>query len=407
MQNGAAPAPSAYTGARLALLGVLALLMLLPVTLPVTVLRALVHERFGVSELLTSLFMSINMVGAVLAAAPAGALADRFGRRRDWIVAALVADAVFLFALTLPVSFPVFLALRFLEGCAHIVALSLLLSLAAAASSEARRGRVMGLVGAGITLGVAIGAPLGGVIGRSDPLLPLQVGSAIVAAAALLARVGLVEVGAGEARPSLAAILRMLRANPLLGAPLAYSFVDRFTVGFFTTTFSLYLSRVHALPAPRIGILIAIFMLPFALLSYPFGRLAERHSRVAMVAGGTFIYGVGTATLAFWPIETLPGLMGFLGIASAVMFVPSLVLATDAAPREIRGSVLGAFNAAGSLGFIAGPLAGGFVSQSVAARASWEAGYQAAFAVAGASAILCVLVTLPFLMRLIRLGRTR
>ena len=68
MQTRVARSASAYTGARLALLGVLALLMLLPVTLPVAVLRALVHERFGVSELLTSLFMSINMVGAVLAA---------------------------------------------------------------------------------------------------------------------------------------------------------------------------------------------------------------------------------------------------------------------------------------------------------------------------------------------------
>ena len=97
-------ATSAYQGARLALLGVLALLMLLPVTLPVAVLRALVHERFGVSELLTSLFMSINMVGAVLAAPVAGALADRFGRRRDWIVAALLADAACLYALSLPVS---------------------------------------------------------------------------------------------------------------------------------------------------------------------------------------------------------------------------------------------------------------------------------------------------------------
>ena len=96
MQVPIARGDSAYAGARLALLGVLALLMLVPVTLPVTVLRALVHERFGVSELLTSLFMSINMVGAVLAAAPAGALADRFGRRRDWIVAALVADAMLL-----------------------------------------------------------------------------------------------------------------------------------------------------------------------------------------------------------------------------------------------------------------------------------------------------------------------
>ena len=126
-----------------------------------------------------------------------------------------------------------------------------------------------------------------------------------------------------------------------------------------------------------------------------------------MVAGGSFLYGVGTLSLGFWPVGDLVYLMGLLGIASAVMFVPSLVLATDAAPREIRGSVLGAFNAAGSLGFIAGPLTGGFISQSVAQRATWEAGYQAAFAVAGLSEILCVLVTLPFLLRLIRLGRTR
>jgi MFS family permease len=407
MQQRAGGGAAAYAGTRIAVLGVLALLMLLPVTLPVTVLRALVHERFGVSELLTSLFMSINMIGAVLAAPPAGALADRFGRRRDWIALALAADALCLFALTLPLPFAAFLALRFVEGCAHIVALSLLLSLAAAVGGEERRGRVMGLVGGGITLGVAIGAPLGGVVGRSDPLLPLLLGSGIVAAAALLARIGLVEVGAGEARPSFAEILRALRANPLLGAPLAYSFVDRFTVGFFTTTFSLYLSRIHALSAPRIGFLIALFMLPFALLSYPFGRIAERRSRVAMVAGGSFVYGLFTCTLGYWPIEALGWLMLLLGVASAVMFVPSLVLATDAAPREIRGSALGAFNAAGSLGFIAGPLVGGFVSQSVAQVASWEAGYRAAFAVAGASEVVCVCVTLPFLIRLIRLGRTR
>jgi MFS family permease len=407
MQEQDARGAAAYTGARVALLGVLALLMLLPVTLPVTVLRALVHERFGVSELLTSLFMSINMIGAVLAAPIAGALADRFGRRRDWIVAALALDAACLAALALPIPFATFMGVRFVEGCAHITALSLLLSLAAAASGEERRGRVMGMVGAGLTLGVAIGAPLGGVIGRADATAPLWVGSAVVIAAALLARVALVEMGAGEARPSLSAILAMLRQNPLLAAPLAYSLVDRFTVGFFTTTFSLYLSRVHALSAPRIGFLIALFMLPFALLSYPFGRFAERHSRVLLVAGGSFVYGVGTASLGFWPAAGLPWLMGLLGIFAAVMFVPSLLLATDAAPREIRGSVLGAFNAAGSLGFILGPLTGGFVSQTVAEDSGWAAGYRAAFVIAGLSVLIVVFATLPFLMRLIRLGKTR
>ena len=95
-----------------------------------------------------------------------------------------------------------------------------------------------------------------------------------------------------------------------------------------------------------------------------------------------------------------------LGVASAVMFVPSLVVTSDVAPARIRATALGAFNAAGSLGFIAGPLVGGRVSESVAVHTSWLTGYRSAFAVAGVSELLCVAVALPFLMRLVRAGRT-
>ena len=165
-----------YPGARIAFLGLLAVLILVPVTLPVTVLRALISERFDVSELLTSLFMSINMVGAFVAAPIAGALADRLGRRVEIIVGALLCDGVLLYALTLDVPFALFMSLRFLEGGAHIVALSLLLAIASNARAPERRGRVMGLTGGGIMLGVALGAPLGGVLGREDPLAPPLLG---------------------------------------------------------------------------------------------------------------------------------------------------------------------------------------------------------------------------------------
>ena len=74
-----------------------------------------------------------------------------------------------------------------------------------------------------------------------------------------------------------------------------------------------------------------------------------------------------------------------------------------AAPAVSAGRLilpaLGAFNAAGSLGFIIGPLAGGAISQLVAADWGWPSGYQAAFIVAGVSEMLCVVITLPFLMR--------
>jgi len=395
--------PRPYEDWRVACLGVLAVLMLMPVTMPVTVLRAFVQERFGVSEFMTSLFMSINMVGAVLSAPIAGALADRFGRRRALIIAALLADAVLLFSLTLDLPFPVFMGLRLFEGAAHIFALSLLLSVAAHARGEAQRGRVMGIVGGGITLGVAIGAPLGGAIGRTDPLIPFYVGCVVVTLGALLTWTILLEVEA-EARQetSLARIVAALREQKLLLAPLAFAFVDRFTVGFYTTTFSLFLSRIHELPSQQIGLLIGAFMLPFALCSYPFGRLSEKSSPVWMVCGGSVLYGIGTALVPWWPESTLLVLLVLLGIASAVMFVPSMVLITQLASNQARGTALGAFNAAGSLGFIVGPVTGGLISQWVAGSSGWESGYRAAFAVAGASEILCVAVTLPFLLKLVR-----
>ena len=397
-----------YDGWRIAILGLVAFLTLVPVTLPVSVLRSFVQERFGVSEFLTSLFMSINMIGAVLSAPLAGALSDRIGRRRELLVAGLLADAVLLYALTLPVRFEIFMLLRFFEGAAHIFALSLLLALASASQTDERRGRVMGMTGGGLTLGVAVGAVLGGFLGRDDPLRPLQVGALVAAAGALISWRLLADVEPGdEERPGLRRIVSTLRANPLLLAPLAFAFVDRFTVGFYTTTFSLYLSRVRELAPMQIGILIFVFMFPFALCSYPFGRLSEKGSPVRMVCLGSLAYGLGTALVVDWPVPWLPVLMIALGVASAVMFVPSMILTTNAAPAEARGTALGAFNAFGSLGFIVGPAVGGFVSQRVAETSTWLSGYRVAFALAGASEVVCVLLALPFLMRLIRQGRTR
>jgi MFS family permease len=395
-----------YPAWRVAVLGLMALLMLLPVTLPVPVLRELVAERFGVSELLTSLFMSINMVGAVLAAPLAGALADRIGRRPRLIAAALALDALCFLGLTRDVPFALFLGIRFVEGAAHIFALSLLLGLASGARPDAQRGLVMGATGSGLLLGVASGAPLGGRLGRPDPLVPLYLGAAVVAVAAVLALLLLRETSGRESeRPGLGEIARLVRASPIVAIPLLFAFADRFTVGFFTSTFPLFLRNIHALPPARIGLLIAIFMLPFAALSFPFGILSQKTSRAFVLCGGSFAYGCLVASLGFWPTGALLGVMLATGAAAAVMFVPSMLFTADATPESVRTTSMGAFNAAGSLGFIVGPLTGGIVSQSVAASYGWEAGYASAFAVAGGFKILLALGAFRVIRRFERGGR--
>ncbi len=408
-------------------LGFLMYLVLLPATLPVPVLREFVQERFDVSEFLTSAFMSINMVGAVLAAPLVGVFADRFGGRPRILLMGIAANAVLTASLTLDVSFPIFMALRFCDGAAHIVCVTLILSLGADLAGT-RRGRVMGTLGGGLTLGVASGAAIGGQIGNSNPLVPLWTGSlvlflALVLAAWLFVRGRLgdhrrrVPTAAPEShgseassdtvlRPGWRTIARQSWENRAMFVPFAFAFVDRFTVGFFTTTFTLSMQRLHGMDPSRVGILLACLLMPFALLSYPVGKLAMRSSRVHLTWIGSLVYGVGVMSLMWWPPGALPFLMVALGICSAVMFIPALLMVTDLATKTARSTAMGGFNAAGSLGFIAGPLVGGAVSQTVAGSHGWSTGYTTAFVVAGASEILVVMLTLPWLLRLRRTGRT-
>ena len=389
-----------YSTARIVGLGALAVLVLLPVTLPVPVLRELVQQRFGVSEFATSAFMSVNMLGAFLAAPLVGALADRIGRRGTLLIAALALDAACFLALTASLPFAAFMAIRFLEGCSHISALSLLMGVASSARPERERGLALGVVGSGLLLGVALGAPLGGRLGAQDALLPLQVGAAIVLAAAALAALVVRETGRiGERRPGFGEIARLVRAHPLVALPLAFSFIDRFTVGFFTSTFVFLVRNEHHFSPARVGLLIASFMLPFALLSFPFGLAAQRTSRVAFLIGGSLIYGLLVASLGYWPRAVFGWAMPLTGISAAVMFMPSMLMTTETTPERIRTTSLGAFNAAGSLGFIAGPLVGAAVSAAVAEHHGWLAGYQAAFAVAGGSVIALALAALAPLWR--------
>jgi MFS family permease len=366
------------------LLALVTFLLMLPETLPVPVLRPLVLERFAVGPALTSLFLSANMVGALLTAPLVGLFVDRTGRRRRLAVLALFVDAALMQGLAHPHDYPTFLLLRTFEGAAHITALTLVMSLVADAAGT-HRGRALGLLGAGLTLGIACGALLGGLLGKRDPLLTLHVGSAVLLVAALGAAWLLPPDAPAAHRPGLRELLRALAAEPRMRAPLALAFVDRFTVGFFTTGFPLLAASVHGADSPRIGMLLAAFLFPFALLSYPFGRLAERWSRAQLVFWGSLLYGLGVLFVGFVPLPGLWALMPVLGITSAVMFVPTLLWLLERSPDVGRTTAMASFHAAGSLGFLVGPACCGAL---VHLGGDAAGGYALAFVVAGLSEIV-------------------
>lgn len=383
-------------------LGLVTMLTMLPVTLVVPVLKVWVQDHYRVGDLAASMFMSANMVGAMLAAPLAGSLSDWLGRRKPLIIVALVADAIFLALLGHAPNYPTLMLLRLAEGAMHLSALSLVLALGADLGHRGDGGRIMGVVGGALTLGVALGAPLGGTLGNMDPRLPLWGGTLLALLAAGLCYLVLNDWPVSHRAAGLRTAIKLaLNHRPLL-VPYAYSFVDRFTVGFFTTSFPLYLHNVHDLEPRQIGNLLALFLLPFALFCYPFGRLTERTSRTLVLGGSSLLYAAGVCAIGVVPLETLSFLMSGLGMIAAAMLVPTLMLTGELAGSAWKATAMGGFNAAGSLGFILGPIVAGSISQWVGSHYTPALGYATAFAVAGGSVFICVLVTLPALIRIDR-----
>ncbi|HQV08345.1 MAG TPA: MFS transporter [Thauera sp.] len=383
--------------------------LMLPVTGMVPVLPDFTAQRFpGLGQFASHLFMSVNMIGALVGAPVAGLLSDRLGRRKALAVGALAVNGLTLlgiaWAYSSAESYGLLLGLRLFEGFAHMSALSLLMALGADHAGKAGLGARMGAVGACISLGVATGAPLGGFIGGIDPLWVPLGGGVLSLALAVAGFVGLADSTAARPRMAAAEIVATLRRRRQLVIPLAFSFADRLTVGFIVSTLSLYLGLVIGFDARQIGLAMAAFLVPFSVLTWPAGHLSRHWDPLLMMVIGSVLYGVFLAVLAFLPGEHIVAAMAVGGVIAALMYAPSLVLAAHYGGAECRASALAAFNMAGSLGFAAGPV----ISSVLLAVFGWFLArpYAPVFVIIGAIEIVLALGVFV-LVRRGRLGDVR
>lgn len=373
-------------------------LLMLPVTAMVPVLRDLTAGRYpGLGEFEQHLFMSANMLGALLFVPLAGLLSDWWRRRTVIIVAALAVNTLSLLMLTLDWPYAVYLSWRFLEGCAHITSLSLLMALAVDHARQRGMGAVMGLVGTALGLGVASGAPLGGFIGQHGAEHVLQAGFWLLLALTLFAALLLRDAPLRHSSATLSALLRSLPDNRRLLLPYTFAFVDRLTVGFIVSTLSLYLSSVIGMNSVAIGLVMALFLVPFSLLTYPAGLLSRHWNPLFMMLAGSAAYGITLTAIGFAVPGMIPWLMFAGGVVASLMYAPSLVLVADLSRPEHKALAMSGFHFAGSLGFVLGPLTGGLLVALFGATAL--PAYPMAFLVVGGMEVLCALLFLPLALR--------
>ena len=368
------------------------------VALPVlqTSLRASVSQMQWVVEAYALFLSSLVLVG--------GSLADRFGRRRVFLIGIGIFSAASL-ACGLSVGVRTIILARAVQGVGGALLIPSSLAILGAAFPAEERGRAVGTWSSLTAIATAIGPALGGwlvqaISWRAVFLLNLPIAAAVVwitrrgvpesrsasrgsldPAGASLATVGLgalvlglIEApGRGWSDPLVAASigggLAALIAFVLVELHGRYPMVSPalFRVRAFTTanllTFFLYaalsatlfflpfdlIQGRHYSPAAAGAAVLPLILLIF-LLSRFFGAIADRVGPRVPLTVGPALAATGFLLLALlrgnahYATSVLPGL-ATLGLGMAITVAPLTATVLNAVPREAQGSASGINNA--------------------------------------------------------------
>ncbi len=123
------------------------------------------------------------------------------------------------------------------------------------------------------------------------------------------------------------------------------------------------LNQEFAVSAAAIGWIVTGYMLTLAVLTVPFGRIADLTSRKKILETGIFIFMVCAVLAAFsWKLWILIALRTVQGAGAAMIFSTNHAILISAFPENERGRVLGYALASTYVGLAAGPVIGGVIN---------------------------------------------
>lgn len=345
-------------------------------------------RQFGVSAAAAASVISAFALMRVVGALPAGRLVDRFGERRT-MAAGIVIVAVSSVLAGFSGSFVQLIVLRGIGGIGSamfgVSGQTLLLS----SVRSDQRGRASGLYTGGFLLGGISGPAIGGLVAAWSLRAPFFIYGAMLTVPTAIAFAVLRDRPSRPRQPQkpgahdphtgrpLSAMARVMRSRAYQAAAAA-NLADGFAViGVRSAIVPLFVKEILDKPPTWTGIGFGVVAALNATMLLPAGRIADTVGRRPVIVAGCLGSAAGMATLAL-----APGLWGFI-IAMAILGISSGLL--DVAPSAMIGDLLGrrtdagglvvaSYQMAGDVGAVTGPIAVGFLVDSVS--------YQAAFLLA-------------------------
>ena len=326
-------------------------------------------RRLGASPTVIGFLFAAFGASVAVTSIPMGAVSDRIGRRGPLLAGALLLTAsTLLFAVS--TTLPLLFAARLAQGVADAITWVVGFALVADLYGQEERGRVMGFVMSGTTVGFLIGPSAGGwlyeAVGPQVPYL-------VVALLAALCTAGFAimpEPPRQAMREPLA--LRALLRIPDVVVCASTVIVGGGTLAMIEPTLALFLDRELGLGPSRIGLVLGGAAAMSAVLHPVFGRLAGRVGARQLMLAGLAGIALMLPVLALMRDFT-SGLLVYAAFTVPIvaMVTPSLAYMAEATARAgVRsfGVAYGVYNVSWSIGLLLGPSIGGAAFERVGFR---------------------------------------
>ncbi len=348
-------------------------------------------QKVGVDPASVIFFLGLYSLGQLVGAPIWGSLSDRIGRR-PVLLLTLLANAGASLMLGYADS-GVFLAISRIVAGLAAGNISTAFAYTTDITTDATRPKALGLLGSAFGLGFILGPALGGLLAGANPddagaLGRVAHGAAVLSLVAfVLTLVRLPEslppekrAARGTKRVSLIAQFK----RPVLRDLLWSTLIVVSAVAIFQTTLALFVADRLAVGPRTLGWIYGVVgAVSVVVQAGAIGGLTKRFGAASLTRVGAVLVALGLACVPpSHSVTTLLASLVLFGVGSA-LFNPSMsgLVAATAEPHE-RGSVLGAYQGAASMGRVVGPFLASAVAR--ATSLSWPFVLGAVVSLAGA-----------------------
>jgi MFS family permease len=299
----------------------------------------------------------------------AGRLSDRFGKKL-FIWLGLLIYAIAAVGYVWSPGYQELVFFRVFSGVGAAMVIPIAFAYIGELAPRGQEGRYMGLFTIAFLAGFGIGPVLGGTVHDSFGMDAAFASMGVLATAGLL----IVLLFLPASRPSSRAMQSnkpassfrsMLRDETMRGL-ITFQLVFGLSYGSVLAFLGIFMTTVMGASVAHVGIVLSARSIQNGMLSYPFGWLADRVSRVVLVNIGMIAMSTGIFFIPWTrDFAMLLGLFMVMATFESVALPAAEAITVEKGRSLGMGSVMGVFNMAMSLGMIVGSVIGGLIQGSI------------------------------------------